>query len=110
MWWKQPGVVSRDPFVMSIRYHTEVSGFPLIISVYLFSIFDTISDLIYPLFRNQISGHDAVSKNATNLQLMENYLGIIFTLLDSSSTRAERIKTNSNNKKVMAKGHVEFWQ
>lgn len=38
---------------------------------------------------------------------MENYLGI-FTLLDSSRTRAERIKTNSNNKKGMAKGTWNF--
>ena len=67
MWWQQPGAVSRDPFVLSIRYHTGVFGFPLIISVYLFTILDTISDLIYPLFRNRISGHDAVNKNATNL-------------------------------------------
>lgn len=42
MWWKQPGVVPRDPFVMSIRYHTGVFGFPLIISVYLFTVFDTV--------------------------------------------------------------------
>ena len=29
MWWQQPGAVSRDPFVLSIRYHTGVFGFLL---------------------------------------------------------------------------------
>lgn len=42
----EPGAVPRNPFVMSIKYRAGVFGFPLISSVYLFTIFDTVSNLI----------------------------------------------------------------
>lgn len=48
----EPGAVSRDLFVMNITYQVGVLEFPPVASVWLVTIFDTISDLIFSVFRN----------------------------------------------------------